>query len=50
MMFGMGKSNAKIYVKSSEGIRFSDVAVKMKLRKIFRKSLNIFMTPGNIKR
>lgn len=26
MMFGMGKSNAKIYVKSSKGIRFSDVA------------------------
>lgn len=26
MMFGMGKSNAKIYVKSSEGIRFSDIA------------------------
>ncbi len=26
MSFGMGKSNAKIYVKSSEGIKFSDVA------------------------
>mgnify|MGYP004613563425 FL=1 len=26
MMFGMGKSNAKVYVKSSEGIRFDDVA------------------------
>lgn len=26
LMFGMGKSNAKIYVQSSEGIRFSDVA------------------------
>ena len=26
MMFGMGKSNAKIYVKSTEGIKFSDVA------------------------
>ncbi len=26
MMFGMGKSNAKIYVKSSDGIRFDDVA------------------------
>ena len=26
MMFGLGKSNAKIYVKSSDGIRFSDVA------------------------
>lgn len=26
MMFDMGKSNAKIYVKSSDGIKFSDVA------------------------
>lgn len=26
MMFNMGKSNAKIYVKSSSGIKFSDVA------------------------
>ena len=26
MMFNMGKSNAKVYVKSSDGIRFSDVA------------------------
>ena len=26
MMFGMGKSNARVYVKSTEGIRFSDVA------------------------
>ena len=26
MTFGMGKSNAKVYVPSSDGIRFSDVA------------------------
>lgn len=26
MSFGMGKSNAKIYIKSSNGIKFSDVA------------------------
>ena len=26
MMFGLGKSNAKVYVKSTEGIHFSDVA------------------------
>ena len=26
MAFGMGKSNAKVYVKSSEGIKFTDVA------------------------
>lgn len=26
MIFGMGRSNAKIYIKSSDGIKFSDVA------------------------
>ena len=26
MMFGMGKSNAKVYVKSTKGIKFKDVA------------------------
>ena len=26
MAFGMGKSNAKVYVPSTDGIRFSDVA------------------------
>ena len=26
MMFNMGKSNAKVYVKSSDGIKFDDVA------------------------
>ena len=26
MMFGLGKSNAKVYVKSTEGIKFADVA------------------------
>jgi len=26
LMFGMGKSNAKVYVKSSDGIKFEDVA------------------------
>ena len=26
MIFGMGKSNAKVYVKSTEGIKFADVA------------------------
>ncbi|MGN0353996.1 MAG: ATP-dependent zinc metalloprotease FtsH [Muricoprocola sp.] len=26
MMFGMGKSNAKVYVKSAKGIKFDDVA------------------------
>ena len=26
MMFNMGKSNARVYIKSSNGIKFSDVA------------------------
>ena len=26
MIFGMGKTNAKVYIKSSDGIKFSDVA------------------------
>lgn len=34
MMFGMGKSNAKIYVPSEEGIRFSDVAGEDEAKKI----------------
>ena len=28
MMFGMGKSNAKVYVKSTKGIKFDDLAVE----------------------
>ena len=32
MMFGMGKSNAKVYVPSEEGIRFSDVAGEDELK------------------
>ena len=28
MMFGMGKSNAKVYVQSTEGIHFADVAAR----------------------
>ncbi len=34
MMFGMGKSNAKIYVQSTEGIKVSDVAVRTKQKRI----------------
>ena len=34
MMFGMGKSNAKVYVKSSEGIKFTDVAGEDEARRI----------------
>ena len=26
MMFGMGKNNAKVYVNSTQGIKFSDAA------------------------
>ena len=39
MAFGMGKSNAKIYVQSSEGIRFSDVAGEDEAEYCFRLRL-----------
>lgn len=42
MAFGMGKSNAKIYVQSSEGIRFSDVAGEDEAKETFQRSLIIF--------
>ena len=34
MMFNMGKSNARVYVKSAEGIKFADVAGEDEARKI----------------
>lgn len=42
MAFGMGKSNAKIYVQSSEGIRFQTLQEKMRRKKTFQRSLIIF--------
>lgn len=46
MMFGMGKSNAKIYVKSSEGIRFSDVAGEDEAKENLTEIVEYLHNPG----
>ncbi len=47
MAFGMGKSNAKVYVQSSEGIRFSDVAGEDEAKENLQRSLIIFTIRKN---
>ena len=49
MMFGMGKSNAKIYVKSSEGIRFSDVAGEDEAKENLSEIVEYLHDPGKYK-
>ncbi len=49
MMFGMGKSNAKVYVKSSEGIRFSDVAGEDEAKENLAEIVDYLHTPGKYK-
>ena len=46
MMFGMGKSNAKIYVKSSEGIKFSDVAGEDEAKENLAEIVEYLHNPG----
>ncbi len=45
MMFNMGKSNAKVYVKSSEGIRFSDVAGEDEAKENLTEIVDYLHTP-----
>lgn len=46
MMFGMGKSNAKVYVKSSEGIKFSDVAGEDEAKENLTEIVDYLHNPG----
>ncbi len=49
MMFGMGKSNAKVYVKSTEGIRFSDVAGEEEAKENLMEIVEYLHDPGKYK-
>ena len=46
MMFGAGKSNAKIYVQSSQGIRFSDVAGEDEAKENLQEIVNYLHDPS----
>ena len=45
MMFNMGKSNAKVYVKSSNGIKFSDVAGEDEAKENLTEIVNYLHDP-----
>ena len=45
MTFGMGRSNAKIYVKSSSGIKFSDVAGEDKAKESLAEIVDYLHNP-----
>lgn len=49
MIFGMGKSNAKVYVKSSEGIRFSDVAGEDEAKENLSEIVDYLHNPSKYK-
>jgi cell division protease FtsH len=49
MMFNMGKSNAKVYVKSSEGIRFADVAGEDEAKENLTEIVDYLHNPGKYK-
>ena len=46
MSFGMGKSNAKVYVKSSQGIRFADVAGEDEAKESLTEIVDYLHNPG----
>ena len=45
MMFGMGKSNAKIYVKSTTGIHFDDVAGEDEAKELLQEIVDFLHNP-----
>ena len=45
MMFNMGKSNAKVYVKSAEGIKFADVAGEDEAKENLTEIVNYLHDP-----
>lgn len=49
MIFGMGKSNAKVYVKSSEGIMFSDVAGEDEAKENLSEIVDYLHNPAQYK-
>lgn len=49
MMFGMGKSNAKVYVKSSEGLRFADVAGEDEAKENLQEIVDYLHNPSKYK-
>ena len=49
MMFNMGKSNAKVYVKSSDGIKFSDVAGEDEAKENLTEIVDYLHNPGKYK-
>ena len=46
MAFGLGKSNARVYVKSSEGIKFSDVAGEDEAKDSLREIVDYLHDPS----
>ena len=46
MMFGMGKSNAKVYVQSTQGIRFADVAGEDEAKENLQEIVNYLHDPS----
>ena len=46
LMFNLGKSNAKVYVKSAEGIKFDDVAGEDEAKENLQEVVNYLHDPG----
>ena len=49
MMFNMGKSNARVYVKSAEGIKFADVAGEDEAKENLSEIVDYLHDPGKYK-